>query len=145
MKDHLEIKKNNILKENEIEFIRRTKENYTHDVLEDQIIEEITSWKRSQVKYCQFILYSILSCGLIHIISKYKPLLFIKLYLIPCIPKEAEYFLIKNIYGEYKLCEKKYKKNYLQNNKISGDASSNEYILALDSININKTKLLDEL
>ena len=139
MKENLEIKKNIIIKENEVQFIRRTRENYTHDVLEDQIIEEITSWKISQGKHCQYILYSILSCGLIHIISKYRPLLFIKLYCIPSIPKEAEYFLIKNIYGEYTLCQKEFKRNNLQNNNYKNEDFSTEYFIGPNTNNINKS------
>ena len=112
-----------ITQENEIELIPRTKENYTHDVLKDINIKEITAWKRTKSKLCYYIFCNILSCGFINIISKYKPLLFIKLYCISSIPEEADYFLIKDKYGEYKLCSKEIKRNkYISSNwEISED------------------------
>ena len=109
-----------IKNENEIELIRRTKQNYTHESLRDKNIKEITSWKRTKKKVCYYFFCNIFTCGIINIISKYKPLLFIKLYCISSIPEEADYFLVKDIYGEYQLCPKeirvnKYMKTYIIN------------------------------
>ena len=132
----ISIKPKKILKENEIELIRRTKDNYTHNVFEDLIIEEITTWKTSQKKIGNYYLYNILSFGIIYIVTKFKPLLFIKLYCIPSAPKEAEYFLVKNIYGEYKLCIKQNKKiiQMQDNHNISEDIS-NQHILGITTNN----------
>ena len=132
----ISIRTKKILKENEIEIIRRTKDNYTHDVIEDLIIEEITAWKASQKKLGNYYLYTILSLGIIHIITKFRPLLFIKLYCLPSTPKEADYFLVKNIYGEYNLCAKKNKKKMQiqENNNIHEDLS-NECILGITTNN----------
>ena len=124
-----------ILKENEIELIRRTKNNYTHNVFEDLIIEEITTWKASEKKLGNYYLYNILSFGIIYIVTKLKPLLFIKLYCLPSTPKEADYFLVKNIYGEYNLCAKQNRK-YIQiqeNHNIHEDLS--ESILGITTNN----------
>ena len=134
MKLNTSIKK--VLKENEIELIRRTKENYTHEALQDANIEEITTWKTSEKKLGHYYLYVILSCGIVHIISKFNPLLFIKLYCIPCIPKEADYFLVKDIYGEYDLCIKESKRNNPKktNGNITDDLS-NENILGITTNN----------
>ena len=54
MKLNTSIKK--VLKENEIELIRRTKENYTHEALQDANIEEITTWKTSEKKLGHYYL-----------------------------------------------------------------------------------------
>ena len=134
MKDKIQIKK--ILKENEIELIRRTKDNYTHEVVQDINIEEITTWKTSEKKLGHYYLYNILSLGIVHILSKYNPLLFLKLKCIPSVPKEAEYFLVKDIYGEYQLCNKETKRNNQNhsNGNISDDIS-NENILGITTNN----------
>ena len=138
MKENLSIKTKKIYKENEIELLRRTKFNYTHKVLEDHNIEEITTWKTSEKKVCHYYLYIILSCGIILIISKFKPLLFIKLYCMPSIPKEADYFLVKDIYGEYQLCAKENKRyNRIHSNKILIDDLSNDNILGITTNSSN--------
>lgn len=145
MKD-ISIKPKKKLKENEIELIRRTKNNYTHNVFEDLIIEEITTWKSSQKKLGNYYLYNILSLGIIYIVTKFKPLLFIKLYCIPSSPKEADFFLVKNIYGEYKLCVKQNKKNIqMQENHNMNEDLSNECILGIttnNNINANDQILI---
>ena len=125
-----------VLKENEIELVRRTKDNYTHDVIQDLYIEEITTWKTSKKKLGNYYLYNILSCGIVHLLSKYNPLLFIKLYCTPSIPKEAEYFLVKDKYGRYHLCIKENKRNNPSalNDNISDDIS-NEVILGITTNN----------
>ena len=138
MKDHIFLKAKRTLKENEIEILRRTKENYTHEVIQDKIIVEITSWKTSEKKLGKYYFYNILTCGIVHIIAKYKPLFFIKLHCIPCIPKEADYFLIKDIYGEYKLCIKEYKRyNSIKPNINSVDDFNNQHIIGITTNNTN--------
>ena len=64
MKDNISINQKKILKENEIEVIKRTKDNYTHEVVQDKYIEEITTWKTSKKKLGHYYLYNILSCGI---------------------------------------------------------------------------------
>ena len=135
MNDNIPIKK--VLKENEIELIRRTKDNYTHEVIQDMYIKEITTWKTSEKKLGNYYLYNILSLGIVHILSKHKPLLFLKLNCIPCIPKEAEYFLVKDIYGECQLCIKESKRNTQSHSSgINIDDISNENILGITTNNI---------
>ena len=134
MKDNIQIKK--VLKENEIELIRRTKDNYTHEVVQDINIKEITTWKTSEKKLGHYYLYNILSLGIVHVISKYNPLLFLKLKCIPSIPKEAEYFLVKDIYGKYQLCIKEIKRsNQNHSNGNISDDISNENILGITTNN----------
>ena len=128
----------NIKNENEVKLFRRTKENYTHEVLKDRNIKEITTWKRTKTKICYCIFYNILTCGIISIISKYRPLLFIKLYCTSSIPEEADYFLVKDIYGEYKLCKKEIKRNkYISSNWEISEDLSKEYIPGIISNNKN--------
>ena len=128
----------NIKNENEVELYRRTKENYTHEVLKDRNIKEITTWKRTKTKLCYCIFYNILTCGIISIISKYRPLLFIKLYCTSSIPEEADYFLVKDIYGEYKLCKKEIKRNkYISSNWEISEDLTQEYIPGIISNNKN--------
>ena len=135
MKDNIQAKK--VLKENEIELIRRTKDNYTHEVIQDTNIEEITTWKISEKKLGHYYLYNILSLGIVHLLSKYNPLLFLKLNCIPCIPKEAEYFLVKDIYGEYQLCVKESKRNNRNHsNGNTSDDINNEIILGITTNNL---------
>jgi len=96
--------------ENEIKFIKRTIENNTHEVIEDTKIKKITSWRKSKEKFFHNLIYNILSFGILHIISLFYPKLYLKLYCNPWIPKECDFFLVENIYGEVTLCTKNYKK-----------------------------------
>ena len=93
MKDNtIKVKQKKPLKENELSLVRRTKENYTHQVLEDHNIEEITIWKISQKKIICYYIINILSFGITYFISKYNPNYFIKFCCLPCIIKEVDYF-----------------------------------------------------
>ena len=96
---------------NEIKFIRRTLENNTHEVIEDTKIRTITSWRKSDTKFKQNLIFNILSFGILHIISLFKPNLYIKLYCIPWTAKECDFFLVENIYGKLTICPKIHKKN----------------------------------
>ena len=104
--------------ENEIKLLKRTIENNTHEVIGDTRIKRITSWRKSQEKFCKNLIYNILSLGIIHIISLFYPKLYLKLYCNPWNPKECDYFLVENIYGEVTLCTKIYKKKSNTNSKI---------------------------
>ena len=106
---------------NEIKLIRRTLENNTHEVYEDLNIKKITSWRKSQNKFMKILIYNILSFGIVHLISLFKPRLFIKLYCNPSPAKECDYFLIENIYGEAILCpirKKRGKRNKRKKRKL---------------------------
>ena len=100
---------------NEINFLRRTLENNTHEVLQDSKLKRITSWRKSKKKFIKNLIYNIFSLGILHLVSIYNPNLYIKLYCNPCHPKDCDYFLVEDIYGKYTLCLKIYKKrnNYI--------------------------------
>ena len=120
--------------ENEIKVIKRTLENNTHEVLEDTKIKKITSWRKSKEKFFKNLIYNILSLGVLHIISLYYPKLYLKLYCNPWIPKECDFFLVENIYGEVTLCNKIYTK---RNNIVLSD---NSQIKTENKVSINNKK-----
>ena len=95
---------------NEINIIRRTLENNTHEVIEDTKIKKVTSWRKSQPKFFKSMIYNILSFGILHIVSLFHPNLFIKLYCNPSSGVECDYFLVENIYGKLTLCPNIYRK-----------------------------------
>ena len=96
---------------NEIKILKRNLENNTHEVLEDKKLKTITSWRKSKSKFFKSLIFNILTLGIIHIFSLYYPKLYIKLYCNPWPPKECDFFLVENIYGQFTLCTKIYKKN----------------------------------
>ena len=99
---------------NEIDIKRRTLENNTHESIEDTKIRRISSWRRSRQKFFKNLIYNILTCGILHLISLFRPNLFIKLYCDPSPASECDYFLVENIYDKYTLCKiivKKKKRN----------------------------------
>ena len=126
--------KDEILKEekkesNEINLIRRTLENNTHEVIEDTKLKRITSWRKSQAKFLNNLIYNILSLGLLHLISLFYPNLYIKLYCNPWPAKECDFFLVEDIYGYCSLCIKIHKKvnnnlHFSSNNKKEDISSS---------------------
>ena len=121
MKDIIKVKMKKALKDNEIELIRRTKENYTHRVLEDHNIKEITLWKVSQKKIIIYYILNIFSFGITYFISCHKIEWFIKFICLPCTIKEADYFLIKDIYDTLKLCPKETRRITQTQNGLSDD------------------------
>ena len=134
MKEGIKVKNKKTLKKNEIELIRRTKANYTHEVLEDHNIQEITLWKISQKKIIQFYFYNIFSLGITYFISCNNPLYYIKFCCIPSTIKEADYFLVKDIYDTYKLCYKETKRYSQTPNGLSDDLSL-EFVLHNNNLN----------
>ena len=96
---------------NEIELIKRTIENNTHEVFEDLKIKRITSWRKSHKKFKKNLIFNILSFGILHLVSIFYPNIYIKLYCVPWTAKECDFFLVENIYGNLTLCEKIYKKD----------------------------------
>ena len=122
------------LKENEIELIRRTKENYTHLAIEDHNIKEITLWKVSHNKMIRYYICNIFSFGITYFISIYNSLYYIKFCCIPCTIKEADYFLIKDVYDTYRLCPKETKRMTQTQSGLSDDLSL-EYVLNNNNLN----------
>ena len=118
---------------NEIKLIRRTNENNTHEVFEEQKIKIITSWRKSENKFRNNLIFNILSFGILHLISLFYPRLYIKLYCIPWPAKECDYFLVENIYDEVELCIIQRKREKLNQNEFSTKNRNN----LVDDDNIN--------
>ena len=115
--------------ENNIKLIKRTLENNTHLVLEDTRLKNITSWRKSEKKFLQNLIFNILTCGLLHLISLYYPKLYLKLYCNPWPPKECDYFLVESIYGQFTLCSKIHKKcKNTQNISFNSDINKENII-----------------
>ena len=129
-------KDNNNL-QNKINIFKRTLENNTHEVIEDYKLKNITSWRKSETKFFKNLIYNILSFGILHIISLFYPNLYLKLYCNPRPPKECDYFLVENIYGEFTLCTKIYKKSKNKNNYCYNSDTSKEKIISSSSFNYN--------
>ena len=121
---------------NEIKTVKRTIDNNTHEVLEDLKLKTITSWRKSKTKFLKSLIYNILTFGIIHIVSLFYPKLYIKLYCNPYPPKECDFFLVENIYGEFTLCTKIYKKNKNKNELNYNYDISKDNIIS--SSNFNK-------
>ena len=130
---------NNKLNINEIKLIQRTIVNNTHEVLEDKRIKSITSWRKSKTKFYQNLIFNILSFGILHLISLHYPYLYIKLYCNPWPAKECDFFLVENIYGQYTLCIKNYKKSKSNNFSINSDLIE-EKVISSPLINHKITK-----
>ena len=123
--------------ENSIKFIRRTIENNTHEVFEDIKLKSITSWRKSKTKFFKNLIYNILTFGILHIISLFKPNLYLKLYCYPWPAKECDFFLVENIYGELTLCTKIYKKAKNNNDINFSSDLSKDNIVSSSIINHN--------
>ena len=127
--------------ENNIKIIRRTIENNTHEVFEDIKLKSITSWRKSKTKFLKNLIYNILTFGILHIISLFKPNLYLKLYCYPWPAKECDFFLVENIYGELTLCTKIHKKAK-NNNDINFSADLSKDNIVSSSI-INHSNKFD--
>ncbi len=132
--DELKIDNN----ENELKLIRRTIKNNTHEVLEDTRLKCITSWRKSEAKFFQNLIYNILSFGILHVISLFYPNLYLKLYCNPHPPKECDYFLVENIYGNLTLCTKIHKKS--KNSNINYNSTKESMISTSITNSNNKTE-----
>ena len=113
-----------------IKIFRRTLENFTHEVMEDSKIKKVTSWRKSKKKFFQSLILNIFTFGILHIFSLFYPNLYIKLYCNPRKPKECDFFLVEDIYGNLTLCEKIFKKDKTQNNINFSSDSSKEAIIS---------------
>ena len=126
--------------ENKIKLIKRTLENNTHIVIEDTRLKSITSWRKSEKKFFQNLVFNLLSFGILHVISLYYPKLYLKLYCNPWPPKECDFFLVENIYGNFTLCSKIHKKSKNNNNySFNTEISKNNII----SSTINYSNKMD--
>ena len=123
--------------ENKIKLIKRTLENNTHIVLEDTRLKSITSWRKSEKKFLQHLVFNILSFGILHLISLYHPKLYLKLYCNPWPPKECDFFLVENIYGQFTLCSKIHKKRKNPHNVSFNNGTIKENIISSSLINYN--------
>jgi magnesium-transporting ATPase (P-type) len=121
-------------KSNEIKILKRTIDNNTHEVLQDSKLKTITSWRKSKSKFLKSLVLNIMTFGILHIISLFYPKLYIKLYCNPWPPKECDYFLVENIYGNFTLCTKIFKKNKYKNNPNYNYDISNQSIISSSSI-----------
>ena len=126
--------------ENKIKLIRRTLENNTHIVIEDTRLKSITSWRKSEKKFFQNLVFNLLSFGILHIISLHYPKLYLKLYCNPWPPKECDFFLVENIYGNYTLCAKIHKKSKNNNNLSFNTEISKDNIISSSLNYSNKTE-----
>ena len=133
--DQEEIKSDN--HQNKIKFIKRTLENNTHEVIEDTKLKNITSWRKSETKFLKNLIFNILSLGILHIISLFYPNLYLKLYCNPWPPKECDFFLVENIYGEFTLCTKIHKKAKNSNNNNFNSEISKEKMISSTFLNYN--------
>ena len=106
----------NKLNTNDIKIFRRTLDNNTQEVLKDKRLKSITSWRKSKSKFYKALIFNILTLGILHLISIRYPNLYIKLYCNPWPPKECEFFLVENIYGQLTLYIKRHKKQ--KNNNL---------------------------
>ena len=113
-----------------IKIFRRTLENNTHEVIEDTKIKKVTSWRKSQKKFFQSLILNILTLGILHLFSLCYPNLYIKLYCNRRKPKECDFFLVEDIYGQLTLCKKIYKKDKTQNNINFNSDSTKEGIMS---------------
>ena len=125
--------------QNNIKFIIRTVENNTHEVLADIKLKNITSWRKSQEKFLKNLIFNIISLGVLHIISLFYPNLYLKLYCNPWPPKECDFFLVENIYGELTLCTKIYKKDKTNVERYS-DASNENTVTSSIANSSNKIR-----
>ena len=136
--DKKRIKRFNIFNREEINIIKRTLENNTHEVLEDKQLKSITSWRKSKKKFYKALIFNIITFGILHWISLHYPLLYIKLYCNPWRAKECDFFLVENIYGEYTLCEKIYKKPKFHDNYSINSDTIDDKIISPSFSNISK-------
>ena len=124
-----------ILLGQELKILQRSEENFTHRVDTDYKIKRITSWRRSSAKFKISLIFNILTFGIIHIISIFKPKLFIKLYCNKSHPTSSDYFLIEDIYGYYTLCKRIY-----NNRKNIGKKSNSSFVEYTSFSNLNTDK-----
>ena len=126
--------------QDKIKIFKRTIENNTHEVIEDCKLKNITTWRKSEKKFLKNLIFNILSFGILHIISLFYPKLYLKLYCNPWSPKECDYFLVENIYGQFTLCTKIHKKSKNNNNFGFNSDIPNEKMISSSSFNYNKNE-----
>ena len=121
---------------NEIRVIKRTKEKYSHDSFIDESITNVTSWRKSKTKFRIVLIFNILSFGILHLLSKIYPTIYLKLYCNPSLPLNSDFFLIENKFGKKILCSLFIKRVKSKTNKISDENLNN---------NINQTTVHNQI
>ena len=142
----INIKNSNIFTNdiNEINVFKRTIDNYTHEDISDKKIKQITSYRKSQKKFLSIIIFNILTFGLLHFISKCYPKIYLKLYCKKCSPKNSDFFLIEDLYGNFSLCQAHKVKKIKFKNKIkhlSYEESSKVYMCLYSSWNLKNLNI----
>ena len=89
---------------------KRTSENYTHDVITDAKIKWVTAYRKSKFKFRINIFLNILTFGMIYILSKFFPKLYLKFYCNESSPSNSDYFLVEDENNNITLCETEHKK-----------------------------------
>ena len=112
-----------------IEILRRTKKNYTHHVNIDATIISVTTWRKSKLKFRINLITNILTFGILHIISLFKPKLYIKIYCKESLPSNSDFFLIEDIYQNFTLCKTIYCKSSKRRMSFPGNSQNNERIV----------------
>ena len=118
-KGEINIKEKNITK---IKIKKRTKENYTHIVNIDSKIISVTTWRKSKLKFRLNLITNFFTLGILHIISLFKPKLYIKIYCKKSLPTNSDFFLIEDIYNNFTLCKTNYNKS--SNIKVNSNSNS---------------------
>jgi magnesium-transporting ATPase (P-type) len=77
-----------------IKLNKRTSENHTHENIIDENIREITSWKTQDSTLKRNLVFYILTFGILYLIVKIFPSLYIKLNCVPCDANNADLFII---------------------------------------------------
>ena len=109
----------------EIRIIKRTKDIFSHDSFIDDSIINVTSWRKSKTKFRYVLVFNILSFGILHILSRMYPTIYLKLYCKPSLPLKSDFFLIENKFGKKILCSLLIKKVKSKTNKISNNKLNN--------------------
>ena len=112
-----------------IEIIRRTNKNYTHIVNNDSTIISVTPWRKSKLKFRINLITNILTFGILHIISLFKPKLYIKIYCKESLPTNSDFFLIEDCYQNFTLCKTIYCKSSKRKLSYSSNSQSEERII----------------
>ena len=112
-----------------IEIIRRTNKNYTHIVNIDSTIISVTTWRKSKLKFRINLITNILTFGILHIISLFKPKLYIKIYCKESLPTNSDFFLIEDAFQNFTLCKTIYCKSSKRKLSYTSNSQSEERII----------------
>ena len=88
----------------------------------DNSIDTITGYRRSKVKFRLLLIVNLLTLGILHLVSLFIPRLYLLLYCKESTPTTSDYFLIKDIYNKYTICDCKRKKIEMKKDSFSQTA-----------------------